>query len=78
MHASQLGNKTAHQALILLKNRGAVTTVTLVPLFFRLFRVNDKPLRQLLFRHIISDIKQARPRPRARMHELAPSSHRFS
>jgi protein SDA1 len=30
-----------------------------VPLFFRLFRCADKPLRQLLYRHLVSDIRSA-------------------
>ena len=34
------------------------------PLFFRLFRCQDKGLRQLLFRHIVADIKSANQRQR--------------
>eukprot|EP00873_Tetraselmis_striata_P004551 jgi/Tetstr1/424815/TSEL_015318.t1 len=45
------------QALILLRNRGQVSPIQLLPLFFRLFRCNNKALRQLLHRHIIADIK---------------------
>lgn len=36
----------------------------LLPLLFRLFRVQDKSLRQLLFRHITSDIKNANKKGR--------------
>jgi protein SDA1 len=46
-------------ALILLRNRGALETHELVPLFFRLFRVQDKALRSLLYRHIVADIRAA-------------------
>lgn len=36
-----------------------------MPIFFRLFRVNDKTLRQLLFRHIVTDIKTANKKRKA-------------
>lgn len=42
------------QALILLRNRNQLPAVQVLPLFFRLFRCQDKPLRQLLFRHIVA------------------------
>ena len=42
------------QALILLRNRGQLKPETVLPLFFGLFRCQDKQLRQMLFRHIVS------------------------
>lgn len=42
------------QVLILLRNRGHLTPMQVLPLFFRLFRCQDKSLRQLLFRHIVA------------------------
>lgn len=49
--------KSMVQALILLKNKNLVAAVDVLPLMFRLFRVQDKALREHLFRHIVSDIK---------------------
>ena len=37
--------KTMVQALILLKNKGILGAVDVLPLMFRLFRVQDKALR---------------------------------
>lgn len=45
------------KALILLRNKGQLTPTELHPLFFRLFRCQDKDLRQMLFRHIISGLR---------------------
>ncbi|KAK9811636.1 hypothetical protein WJX72_007420 [[Myrmecia] bisecta] len=45
------------KALILLRNRGQIQPTELLPVFFRLFRCQDKALRQTLFRHIVADIK---------------------
>lgn len=42
------------QALVLLRNRNQLTPNVVLPLFFRMFRCQDKQLRQLLFRHIVS------------------------
>ncbi|CAL8470003.1 g9545 [Coccomyxa elongata] len=52
------------KALILLRNKGQLTPTELHPLFFRLFRCQDKDLRQMLFRHIIADIKSANQKQR--------------
>ena len=46
-------------ALILLRNKGAVGVEVTLPLFFKLFRVKDKSLRVLMFKHIVSDAKAA-------------------
>ncbi|KAJ2800956.1 Severe Depolymerization of Actin, partial [Coemansia helicoidea] len=51
--------KTIVQALILLRSRGLVSNVQVMPLFFTLFRCRDKKLRKLLFTHIVSDVKAA-------------------
>lgn len=50
--------KTIVQAVILLQNRGLLERMTLLPILFQLFKIQDKPLRLLLFSHIISDIKR--------------------
>ncbi|TDH72488.1 hypothetical protein CCR75_005721 [Bremia lactucae] len=50
--------KTLVQSLILLRNRGLVDAITLLKLFFELFRCPDKRLRELLYKHIVSDIRQ--------------------
>ncbi|WIA37864.1 hypothetical protein OEZ86_014713 [Tetradesmus obliquus] len=52
------------QALILLRNRNQLDPVLLLPLLFKLFRVNDKQLREMLFRHIIADLKAANQKGR--------------
>lgn len=44
-------------ALVLLRNRGVLDSVKVLPLFFRLFKVQDKTLREYLFTHIIADVK---------------------
>ncbi|GBF96025.1 hypothetical protein Rsub_08840 [Raphidocelis subcapitata] len=51
--------RAAVAALILLRNRGQLAPAALLPLLFRLFRVNDKALRDTLSRHIISDLRAA-------------------
>ena len=52
--------KVMTQALILLRNRRQIQATAVLPLFFRLFRCPDKILRQLLYKHIVSDLKGAR------------------
>ncbi|KAJ3068800.1 Protein SDA1 [Podochytrium sp. JEL0797] len=51
--------KAMVQALILLRNKDAVLITKTMPLFFSLFRIQDKDLRKLLHSHIVSDIKNA-------------------
>ncbi|KAJ2712837.1 Severe Depolymerization of Actin [Coemansia spiralis] len=51
--------KTIVQALILLRSRGLVENVQVMPLLFTLFRCRDKKLRKLLSTHIVSDVKAA-------------------
>ncbi len=50
--------KTMVQSLILLSNRELMSRLRLLPVLFRLFRVPDKEVRQLMFSHIISDIRR--------------------
>ncbi|KAG7390861.1 Protein SDA1 [Phytophthora boehmeriae] len=50
--------RTLVQSLMLLRNRGLVDVITLLKLFFELFRCPDKRLRELLYKHIVSDIRQ--------------------
>ncbi|KAI9034445.1 protein SDA1 [Hyaloraphidium curvatum] len=46
-------------ALILLRNKGSIDEISLLSLFFNLFRLPDKQLRQQLHNHIVSDIKNS-------------------
>ena len=45
------------KSLILCRNKGLVAPVVTLSLAFKLFRIPDKPLRSLLFSHIVTDIK---------------------
>ena len=45
------------QALFLMRNKGLLQPVPLLKVFFSLFRVRDKYLREMLFNHIVHDIK---------------------
>ena len=45
------------QALMLMRNRGMIPALPLLKLFFQLFRVQDKLMREVIFTQIISDIK---------------------
>jgi hypothetical protein len=40
--------------VVLLRRRGQLDPLTVLPLFFRLFRCRDKALRQELFSHIVA------------------------
>ncbi|KAJ2723533.1 Severe Depolymerization of Actin [Coemansia sp. Benny D115] len=51
--------KSIVQALILLRSRGVVSNLRVMPLFFTLFRCHDKALRKLLYTHIVNDVKNA-------------------
>ena len=46
--------QTLVKSLILLRNRGHLKSADVLPLFFRLFRCQDKALRDLLFKHIVA------------------------
>ncbi|CAI5734275.1 unnamed protein product [Hyaloperonospora brassicae] len=50
--------KTLVQSLMLLRNRGLIDAITLLKLFFELFRCPDKRLRELLYKHIVADLRQ--------------------
>jgi protein SDA1 len=45
------------QALMLLRNRGLIASLPLLRVFFDLFRVRDKSLRELVFQHIVHDVR---------------------
>jgi len=45
------------KSLILMRNRNLLPQINLLSLFFKLFRIHDKPLRKLLYSHIVADIK---------------------
>ncbi|XP_020617627.1 protein SDA1 homolog [Orbicella faveolata] len=45
------------RALILLRNKNLLSPTSLLELFFALFRCKDKLLRQVLYSHIVTDIK---------------------
>lgn len=47
------------QALILLKNKGVISSIDLLSLFFTLFRCPDKLLRVIIYTFIVNDIKTA-------------------
>eukprot|EP01128_Nolandella_sp_AFSM9_P009391 TRINITY_DN5997_c0_g1_i1.p1 TRINITY_DN5997_c0_g1~~TRINITY_DN5997_c0_g1_i1.p1 ORF type:complete len:729 (-),score=208.58 TRINITY_DN5997_c0_g1_i1:182-2338(-) len=51
--------KVLVQSLILLRNRNLLSATALLSLFFKLFRVPDKPLRELLRSHIVGDIRRS-------------------
>ncbi|KAJ3287922.1 Protein SDA1, partial [Borealophlyctis nickersoniae] len=51
--------KVMVQALVLMRNKDQISTVSLLSLFFTLFRCKDKQLRTLLHNHIVNDIKTA-------------------
>ncbi|KAJ2547884.1 Severe Depolymerization of Actin, partial [Coemansia sp. RSA 1933] len=51
--------KAVVQALILLRNRGVVSNLHVMPLFFTLFRCHDKALRKMLYTHIVNDVRLA-------------------
>jgi len=47
---------TLVSALILLRNRNQFPCIQALPLHFKLFRLNDKSLRDVIFKHIVRDI----------------------
>jgi protein SDA1 len=49
--------RTVAQALMLMRNRGAIEPLGLLKTFFGLFRVQDKYLRELIFTHIVNDVR---------------------
>eukprot|EP01135_Chromosphaera_perkinsii_P005741 Nk52_evm41s359 gene=Nk52_evmTU41s359 len=49
--------KSLCKALILLRNKGLLSETALLELFFKLFSCQDKQLRELLYSHIVSDIR---------------------
>ncbi|KAI9250282.1 SDA1-domain-containing protein [Sporodiniella umbellata] len=49
--------KSLVQCLILLRNKGILDNTRLLPLFFTLFKCRDKQLREMLYSHIVNDIK---------------------
>ncbi|KAF9948660.1 Protein SDA1 [Modicella reniformis] len=49
--------RTMVQALVLLRNREMISSTSLLSLFFILFRCRDKVLRDILYNHIVNDIK---------------------
>ncbi|KAF7721180.1 Protein SDA1 [Apophysomyces ossiformis] len=51
--------KSFVQALILMRNKNILDNTRLLPLFFTLFKCKDKALRELLYNHIVNDIKNA-------------------
>ena len=46
--------RTMVGSLILLRNRNQLEPLAVLPLFFRLFRCQDKQLRHMLFKHIVT------------------------
>lgn len=56
MHASM--RQVLIQALILLRNRGQFPCMRTLPMYFKLFSLQDKGLRKSIFTHIVRDIVQ--------------------
>mmetsp|Transcript_85216 Transcript_85216/g.182645 ORF Transcript_85216/g.182645 Transcript_85216/m.182645 type:complete len:693 (+) Transcript_85216:1-2079(+) len=56
MHPSM--RQTIVQALILLRNRDQFPCIRTLPMYFKLFNLQDKNLRTMIFSHIIRDIVQ--------------------
>ncbi len=52
------------QALILIRNRGLVEAREILPLFFKLFRCQDKLLRKQIFQHIVADLQRSNAKHR--------------
>ena len=50
--------RTLCQSLILLRNRDMLPSTTLLELFFQLFRCPDKGLREMLYSHVVNDIRR--------------------
>eukprot|EP00746_Dinoflagellata_sp_MGD_P167093 gnl/MRDRNA2_/MRDRNA2_97442_c0_seq1.p1 gnl/MRDRNA2_/MRDRNA2_97442_c0~~gnl/MRDRNA2_/MRDRNA2_97442_c0_seq1.p1 ORF type:complete len:797 (-),score=222.01 gnl/MRDRNA2_/MRDRNA2_97442_c0_seq1:54-2444(-) len=48
--------RTLVSALILLRNRFQFELIKVMPLYFKLFTVDDRTLRQIMFTHIVRDI----------------------
>uniref|UniRef100_A0A0G4FG99 Protein SDA1 n=1 Tax=Chromera velia CCMP2878 TaxID=1169474 RepID=A0A0G4FG99_9ALVE len=58
-HFSMLHPRTREvlvNALILLRNRQQISTLRVLPMYFRLFRCPDKELRKQIYTHVVRDI----------------------
>jgi protein SDA1 len=56
MHAEM--RQTLVAALIMLRNRGQFPLIQTLPLYFKLFTVQDKSMRNAIFSHIVKDLVQ--------------------
>lgn len=54
MHSSM--RQTLVQALIMLRNRDQFPPLRIFPLYFKLFKVQDKGLRKMVFSHVVRDV----------------------
>lgn len=59
-HLTPLLRKTLVHALIMLRNRSFITTMQIVPVFFRLFQCQDKQLRRMLYSHLVNDFARSK------------------
>lgn len=50
--------KSLVQSLILLRSRNVISITSILPLFFKLFRIKDKKIRSILYHHIVQDIRK--------------------
>jgi protein SDA1 len=58
--------KTAVSALILMRNKGVVEPLNLLEIFFRLLAVvPDKGLREMLYRHLVNDVRNLNKKHKA-------------
>ena len=60
------------RSLIMLRNKELLTSISILELFFKLFRCPDKKLREMLFQHIINDIRR---RHQPQQQPSAPVTH---
>ncbi|OMJ27002.1 Protein SDA1-like protein [Smittium culicis] len=51
--------KSIVQSIILMRNKRQVSSIRVLPVFFTMFRCQDKALRELLYAYILNDIKSA-------------------
>ncbi|KAL8604072.1 hypothetical protein ACOMHN_024897 [Nucella lapillus] len=52
------------KALIMVRNKGLIEPTSIVELFFKLFRCQDKLLRKTIFNYIVNDIKKINTKPK--------------
>lgn len=69
--------KVLVQSSIMLRNRKVMQTMEMLPVFLNLFHCPDKPLRELLFSHIVNDIAKGPSAGRSNSERSAVQNHFF-